>query len=65
MSKLAAEGKSIIMISSEMTEILRLSDRIIVMCEGKVTGNIDISEATQERSWIRPQEISIKEDSHD
>ena len=49
MSKLAAEGKSIIMISSEMTEILRLSDRIIVMCEGKVTGNIDISEATQER----------------
>lgn len=49
MNKLAAEGKSIIMISSEMTEILRLSDRIIIMCEGKVTGNIDISEATQER----------------
>ena len=48
MSKLAAEGKSIIMISSEMTEILRMSDRIIIMCEGKVTGNIDISEATQE-----------------
>ena len=36
------------MISSEMTEVLRMSDRIIVMCEGKVTGNIDISEATQE-----------------
>ena len=49
MSKLAAEGKSIIMISSEMTEILRMSDRIIIMCEGKVTGDIDISEATQER----------------
>ena len=48
MNKLAAEGKSIIMISSEMTEILRMSDRIIVMCEGKVTGDIDISEATQE-----------------
>ena len=48
MSKLAAEGKSIIMISSEMTEILRMSDRIIIMCEGKVTGDIDISEATQE-----------------
>ena len=48
MSKLAAEGKSIIMISSEMTEVLRMSDRIIVMCEGKITGNIDISEATQE-----------------
>ena len=48
MNKLAAEGKSIIMISSEMTEVLRMSDRIIIMCEGKVTGCIDISEATQE-----------------
>ena len=48
MNRLAAEGKSIIMISSEMTEILRMSDRIIIMCEGKVTGCIDISEATQE-----------------
>ena len=49
MNELAAEGKSIIMISSEMTEILRMSDRIIVMCEGKKTGEIDIAEATQER----------------
>ena len=35
MNELVAEGKSIIMISSEMTEILRMSDRIVVMCEGK------------------------------
>ena len=48
MNKLAEEGKSIIMISSEMTEILRMSDRIIVMCEGKKTGEISIEEATQE-----------------
>lgn len=48
MNRLAAEGKSIIMISSEMTEILRMSDRIVVMCEGKKTGEIDISEASQE-----------------
>lgn len=48
MNRLAAEGKSIIMISSEMTEILRMSDRIIVMCEGKKTGEISIEEATQE-----------------
>lgn len=48
MNRLAEEGKSIIMISSEMTEILRMSDRIIVMCEGKKTGEIDISEASQE-----------------
>lgn len=48
MNELVAEGKSIIMISSEMTEILRMSDRVIVMCEGRKTGEIDIAEATQE-----------------
>ena len=49
MNELVAQGKSIIMISSEMTEILRMSDRIVVMCEGRKTGELDISEATQER----------------
>lgn len=48
MNKLAEEGKAIIMISSEMTEILRMSDRIVVMCEGRKTGELDIAEATQE-----------------
>lgn len=48
MNELVAEGKSIIMVSSEMTEILRMSDRIVVMCEGKKTGEIDIAEATQQ-----------------
>ena len=48
MNRLASEGKSIIMISSEMTEILRMSDRIVVMCEGKKTGEIGIEEAKQE-----------------
>lgn len=48
MNRLAEEGKSIIMISSEMTEILRMSDRIVVMCEGRKTGEVDISEASQE-----------------
>lgn len=49
MNRLAAEGKAIMMISSEMTEILRMSDRIMVMCEGRKTGELDISEATQEK----------------
>ncbi|SDA64149.1 ribose transport system ATP-binding protein [Lachnospiraceae bacterium G11] len=49
MNKLAAEGKSIIMISSEMTEILRMSDRIVVMCEGKKTGELRIEDTTQEK----------------
>ena len=49
MNKLASEGKSIIMISSEMTEILRMSDRIVVMCEGRKTGELTIEETTQEK----------------
>lgn len=49
MNELVAEGKSIIMVSSEMTEILRMSDRIVVMCEGRKTGELGIEEATQER----------------
>jgi len=49
MNQLASQGKSIIMISSEMPELLRMSDRVVVMCEGRVTGELDISEATQEK----------------
>ena len=49
MTELAAEGKSIIMISSELPELLRMSDRIMVMCEGRVTGELDIADATQEK----------------
>lgn len=45
---LAAKGKSIIMISSELSEIQRLSDRVMVMCEGRVTATLDIADATQE-----------------
>ncbi len=48
MNALAAEGKSIIMISSEMEEVLRLSDRIIVMAEGRKTAELKIEEASQE-----------------
>jgi methyl-galactoside transport system ATP-binding protein len=46
---LAKSGKTIIMISSEMTELIGMSDRIMVMCEGKVTGILDGKGATQER----------------
>ena len=48
MEELVAQGKSIIMISSELPEVLRMSDRILVMCEGRKTGELDIAEATQE-----------------
>jgi methyl-galactoside transport system ATP-binding protein len=45
---LAKQGKSIIMISSEMPELLGISDRIMVMCEGRATGFLDRDNATQE-----------------
>ena len=48
MEDLASKGKSVIMISSELAEIQRLSDRVIVMCEGRITGELDIKDATQE-----------------
>jgi len=49
MNDLIQQGKSIIMISSEMPELLRMSDRIVVMCEGVKTGELSIEEATQEK----------------
>ena len=48
MSKLASEGMAILMISSELPEILGMSDRVIVMREGHVTGHFSRAEATQE-----------------
>lgn len=48
MCKLTAMGKSIIMVSSEMPEILGMSDRVVVMYEGKLTGILDRKDATQE-----------------
>ncbi len=48
MEALVKEGKSIIMVSSELPEILGMSDRIVVMCEGRVTGILDREDADQE-----------------
>jgi rhamnose transport system ATP-binding protein len=49
MSKLASEGMAILMISSELPEVLGMSDRIIVMHEGHMTGSFTRAEATQEK----------------
>ncbi len=49
MTQMAAEGKSIIMISSEMPELMGMSDRIMVMCEGHLSGILDGDKATDER----------------
>lgn len=47
-AELARQGKSIIMISSELPELIGMSDRILVMCDGKLSGEVAKDEATQE-----------------
>ena len=49
LNDLAHQGKSIIMISSELPEVLRMSHRILVMCEGRITGELSAKDATQEK----------------
>ena len=47
--ELASQGMSVILVSSEMQEILNISDRIIVMHDGRITGELSRQEGTQER----------------
>ncbi len=49
MNKLVSEGMSILMISSELPEVLGMSDRVYVVASGKITGELSREEATQER----------------
>ncbi len=60
MGELAKKGYGIIMISSEMPEILGMCDRIYVMCNGRVTGCLDRGEATQEGILTLSMENSAK-----
>jgi len=56
LNELAQQGKAIMMISSELPEILRMSHRIVVMCEGRITGELTAGEATQEKiMWFATQ----------
>jgi len=47
MKTLSAEGMGILMVSSELPEILAVSDRVLVMCEGELTASIPIEDATE------------------
>jgi ribose transport system ATP-binding protein len=65
LNQLASEGKSIIMISSELPEILRMSHRIIVMCEGRLTGELTAGEADQEKIMtLATQRESVAQATH-
>jgi ribose transport system ATP-binding protein len=49
MNELKREGIGVLFVSSEMSEIMGIADRILVMCDGRVTGELDASEVTQEK----------------
>lgn len=49
MNQLKQRGIAVLFVSSEMPEILGMSDRILVMCDGRITGEMDIQDATQEK----------------
>ena len=60
MGELASQGMAIIMVSSEMPEILGMCDRIYVMCEGRITGELSRGEASGERIL----ELAMKKKAH-
>ena len=49
MNKLKQQGIAVMFVSSEMPEIMGIADRIIVMCDGRITGEMSAGEATQEK----------------
>ena len=49
MNKLKQQGIAVMFVSSEMLEIMGIADRIIVMCDGRITGEMNAEEATQEK----------------
>jgi putative multiple sugar transport system ATP-binding protein len=49
MTRLVSQGMSIIMISSELPEVLGMSDKVYIVSSGKITGELPIEEATQEK----------------
>ena len=59
LNELTHQGKSVIMISSELPEILRMSHRIAVMCEGRITGILTAAEATQEKIMVLATQRSV------
>jgi ribose transport system ATP-binding protein len=52
LNKLASEGMSIIVVSSDLPEVLAISDRVVVLKEGRITGMLARADATQERVML-------------
>lgn len=63
MNRLKQQGISVIFVSSEMPEVLGIADRILVMCDGRITGEMDIADATQEKILEYATRFETKLDS--
>ena len=61
MSRLASEGVGILMISSELPEVLGMADRILVMREGHIVGELSRAEATQEKIGQMAVGMAVRE----
>jgi ribose transport system ATP-binding protein len=61
MNKLKNDGIGVIFVSSEMPEVLGMSDKIVVMCNGKITGSMPVSEATQDKILTLATMYNFKE----
>ena len=64
-NKIAERGAAVIVISSEMNEVMGLSDRILVVSEGRVSGEIDAADATQEQIMILASKTKNYEECED
>lgn len=63
MNELKKSGVGVLFVSSEMPEVMGISDRIIVMCDGRITGELDINEATQDKILKYATQFESKIDS--
>ena len=61
MSEFAKKGAAIVMVSSEMPELISVTDKIVVMCEGRMTGVVPHEEATQERIMLLASTRRVQE----
>lgn len=59
MNRLVEEGMSIVMVSSEMPEIIGMCDRVLVMAEGRITGEFERKDFSQERIMAAASNVAV------
>jgi ribose transport system ATP-binding protein len=65
MKKVAENGGSIILISSELPEVLNMSNRVLTICDGRITGEFDPRDATADQIMEKALEFGRKELNHE